>query len=286
MASFTDVNMMPFTMRSAAIAATLGTVIVNIGAGVSQAPQLPGRVVEVTGRDYFFEAPDTIDAGVVTLRLWHRGETFHNLELVRLDSGHTLAEWHRAAGAHRLPAWATNFGGPGFAPPGRSSNATFLLQPGNYLLTCSVGSARTVDSLYHVWRGMIRPLHVRPAQQIGQLPRPDITARITDSGVEFSGALQSGRRVVRVENAGSVVHEFTMSRVLPGHTAAEAIAWRRRMGTPPPDVDIGGVADLQPGRVLLTTLLLEPGEHIAQTLPGRGSPGAQTVVRIRAAGER
>jgi hypothetical protein len=246
----------------------------------SHLSQPTGRVIDVNARDYFFEAPDTLDAGVVTFRLWQRGDDFHNLEIVRIDSGHTLNDWHRAAVAHELPEWASNRGGPGFAQPRGSSNATLVLEPGTYLLTCSVGSARTVDSLYHVWRGMVRPLHVRARRQPGSLPRPDIMARITDSGVEFSGAMRAGPRVLRVENAGTVVHEFNVSRVLPGHTAAEAIAWRRRMGTPAPDTLVGGLADMAPGLTLFTTIVFEAAEHVATTLPGAGKPGARTVFRI------
>ena len=242
--------------------------------------QLPGRVIDVNGGDYFFQAPDTIDPGVITLRLWQRGNDFHNLELVRLDSGHTGAEWHRAAVAHRLPTWAVNLGGPGFARKQQSSNATYVLEPGNYLLTCSVGSARPVDSLYHVWRGMIRLIHVREGKRLAQLPRADITARITARGVEFSGTMESGVRVLRVENADTVVHEFGVTRVLSGHTAAEAIAWRRRSGTPEPDTLVGGLGDLDPGRVLLTTITFEPAEYIAKTLVNPGRPGAQTAFHI------
>ena len=244
------------------------------------AAQLPGRVIDVNGGDYFFQAPDTIDAGVITLRLWQRGNDFHNLELVRLDSGHTGTEWHRAAIAHRLPTWAKNLGGPGFAQPRQSSNATYVLEPGNYLLTCSVGSARPVDSLYHVWRGMIRAIHVREGRRVAQLPRHDIIARITARGVEFSGSMESGVRVLRVENADTIVHEFGVTRLLPGHTVAEAIAWRRRMGTPEPDTLVGGLGDLDPGRVLLTTITFEPGEYLVKTVPNARRPGASTAFRI------
>ena len=266
--------------RKSAMIAALGVATAGIGPSSTRPEQLPGRVIDVNARDYFFEAPDTLDAGVVTLRLWQRGRDFHNLELVRLDSSRTLAEWHRAAIAHRLPSWALNLGGPGFAQPGGSANATLLVEPGNYLLTCSVGSARTVDSLYHVWRGMVRSIHVRASRLSRELPPADIVARITDRGVEFSGTMESGPRLLRVENADSVVHEFSVTRVLPGHTVAEALAWRRRMGTPEPDTLVGGLADLVPGRVLLTTIAFDPGDHIVQTLPGAGARGSQTAFVI------
>ena len=267
--------------RDSVTIAALGFAIAGFGPSSTRPVQLPGRVIEVNARDYFFEAPDTVDAGVVTLRLWQRGRDFHNLELIRLDSGHALAEWHRAAVAHRLPSWARNFGGPGFAEPGGSANATLLLEPGSYLLTCSVGSARTVDSLYHVWRGMVRPIHVRASRLSREMPRPDIVARITDHGVEFSGTMEDGRRLLQVENADTVVREFSVTRVLPGHTVAEALAWRRRMGTPEPDTLVGGLADLGPGRVLLTTITFHAGDHIARTMPNAGAHGAQTAFVVR-----
>lgn len=272
--------------RKSATIAALGCVTIGLGPSSTRPVQLPERVIEVNAGDYFFEAPDTLDAGVVTLRLWQRGRDFHNLELVRLDSGHTLAEWHRAAVAHHLPSWAVNLGGPGFAQPGGSANATLLVEPGTYLLTCSVGSARTVDSLYHVWRGMVRPIHVRASRLSREMPRPDIVARITDGGVEFSGTMEDGRRLLRVENADTVVREFSVTHVLPGHTVAEALAWRRRMGTPEPDTLVGGLADLAPGRVLLTTITFHPGDHIAQTMPGAGARGSQTAFVIRPRGAR
>jgi len=248
--------------------------------------QFPGRVVDVNARDYFFQAPDTIQAGLVTLRLWQRGREHHNLELIRIDSGHTASEWYRTALAHQLPSWATNLGGPGFARIGQSSNATYLLQPGSYLLMCSVGSARTVDSLYHVWRGMVRPLHVRGSRAVGQIPRPDIIARITDHGVELSGTLRAGPRLLRVENAGTSVHEFGLRHVKQGRTAAEALAWRRAMGTPEPDTLVSGLGDLEPGRVVFTTITLAPGDYIAKIVPSRNAPGAQTVFRIDPASAR
>ena len=272
--------------RDSVTIAALGLAIIGIGPSSTRSEQLPGRVIDVNARDYFFEAPDTLDAGVVTLRLWQRGRDFHNLELVRLDSGRTLAEWHRAAVAHRLPSWAANLGGPGFAQPGGSANATLLVEPGDYLLTCSVGSARTVDSLYHVWRGMVRPTHVRASRLSRELPKPDIMARITDHGVEFSGAMEDGRHLLRVENADTVVREFSVTRVLPGHTVAEALAWRRRMGTPEPDTLVGGLADLGPGRVLLTTITFHPGDQIVRTAPNAAARGAQTAFVIRPRGAR
>jgi hypothetical protein len=131
--------------------------LISLGGCRMRRQEAPERVVDVNAFDYFFYAPDTLDAGPATLRLWQRGVAYHNLEVVRLDSGHTATEWQLLAIAHRLPSWGINLGGPGFAEAGGSANATLLLEPGNYLLTCSVGSARAVDYIAQTLPGAGSP---------------------------------------------------------------------------------------------------------------------------------
>ena len=82
---------------------------------------LPGNVVDVTAQEFYFEAPDTIPAGITTFRLHQRGlvhrrhlaggaardsgaatpeddtRGFHMLWIVRLDSGKTPADLYAAA---------------------------------------------------------------------------------------------------------------------------------------------------------------------------------------------
>src|SRR4051812_37425027 len=78
---------------------------------------LPGHVVDVVARDFFLQAPDTIDAGLTTLRLRvAQGE--HIAVLVRLDSGYTASDLLRARReGHSRPPWMHFIGGPGFPPP-------------------------------------------------------------------------------------------------------------------------------------------------------------------------
>jgi hypothetical protein len=106
----------------------LGTAIALVCACQSPPQQPPDHVVDIRALDYFFNAPDTIDEGVVTLRLWQRGRTFHNLEVVRLDSGHTAGEWHQAEALGLAPA-------AGNAPSGHTRGGLADLVPGRTLLT-------------------------------------------------------------------------------------------------------------------------------------------------------
>ena len=160
---------------------------------------LPGNVVDVTAGEFYFQAPDTIKAGLTTFQLRQMGlihrrvlaggaardsgvaehadptRGFHMLWVVRLDSGRTAADFHRAAQAGETEKVGRNLGGPGFAMPPRTSNATLTLAPGNYVLACFVGSAREDRSRYHLLNGMFKALTVLPAgSRPAAAPQPDI----------------------------------------------------------------------------------------------------------------
>ncbi len=250
---------------------------------------LPGRVVDVAAGEFFFQAPDSIPAGLTTFRLRQiglvhrrasmggaardsgaadRGDQtrgFHMLWIVRLDSGKTMAEFYRAVHAREPAPWARSLGGPGFAAPPRTSNATLVLAPGHYVLTCFVGSAREDRTRYHLLNGMFRALTVEPARTpAARAPVPEVVMRISESGtLHLSAPLMAGRRIVRVENAGARDYEFAIRRVLLGRTTAEALAWRQRERptTAMPYEQWGGLADVPAGGSLITTMTFEPGDY-------------------------
>ena len=250
---------------------------------------LPGRVVDVDAGEFFLRAPDSIPAGLTTFRLHQvglvrrrvsaggaardsmtldRGDQtrgFHMLWVVRLDEGKTVAEFYRAAQAGERQPWARSLGGPGFVMPPATTNATLVLEPGNYVLVCHVGSARDDRSRQHLRHGMFRALTVVASRApVARIPVADVIVRISAQGkLHFSVPLVAGRRVVRVENAGDRDYEFQVRRVLPGHSVAEAIAWRRRDGplTVPPFEPAGGLSDVPAGGSLTTTMTFAAGDH-------------------------
>lgn len=255
----------------------------------SAAGPLPGRVVDVAAGEFFFQAPDSIPAGLTTFHLRqvglvhrraslggaardsgaadHGDQTrgFHMLWVVRLDSGRTMADFYRAVKARQPTPWASSLGGPGFAVPPRTTNATLVLAPGNYVLTCFVGSAREDRTRYHLLNGMVRALTVLPARApAARAPVADVVMRISEGGtLQLSAPLTAGRRIVRVENAGAKAYEFQLRRVLPGRTTAEALAWRLRDGptTTQPYEQWAGLSDVPAGGSLITTMTFEPGGY-------------------------
>jgi hypothetical protein len=53
------------------------------------------REVRFTAKDFAFEGPDTIEAGIVTLSLANEGTVLHHLELVRLPNGMSVVDFQR-----------------------------------------------------------------------------------------------------------------------------------------------------------------------------------------------
>jgi hypothetical protein len=251
---------------------------------------LPGYIVDVAAGEYAFRAPDTIAAGLVTFRLRQEGRVaggthlsqadrqdlvthggdptdgFHMLWVVQLDSGRTAADLFAAARADAATPWARLLGGPAFAYPPRTTNATMSLAPGNYVLVCYVGAAREDRRRYHFLKGMFRPLTVVPSSGESQpIPAADVVATIDSANrLELSKPVATaGTWRILVRNQGSRRVEFGIVRVHDGHTAEEALAWRRQDGQPPVAEPWGGVVGLARGDSMLTSVELVPGTYLA-----------------------
>jgi hypothetical protein len=112
---------------------------------------------------------------------------------------------------------------------------------------------------------MFRPLTVLPnPAPVAAMPAPDVVIRVTATGaLQYSAPIVAGRRVLRIENAGPRSYEFSVRRVAPGRTIAEALAWRGEVSprTPPPFEPLGGLSDVPPGGSLVTTMDFEPGAY-------------------------
>ncbi len=165
-------------------------------------------------------------------------------------------------------------------PPG-TANVTMTLRAGNHVLVCFVGSAHEDKTRSHVMKGMFRPLIVRPSSTQPQpLPGGDVSAVITGTGqIKLNGTLRRGMRSIRVTNETTKALEFTVHRIKPGRTAAEAVTWKRTDGTDHPFESNGGFSDVPPGESRLTTITFEPGTYVLWTVR---SPETSVMVTIPA----
>ena len=221
------------------------------------------NVVTITATDYAFGGPDTIPAGLVTLRLVNVGREPHQAGLVRIDSGKTGAAVEAALKSPGPPpAWMVFVGGPDVVPPGDTANATQPLAPGRYFLVCFFPSP---DGKLHLDKGMFRWLVVRDASVAAPEPAPagDVTVTLNDYGFEIVPPLGPGTHTLRVVNAGPQLHELMLLALAPGKGVADVVAWDQGgMKGVPPARPLGGVVGLTAGRSAVFTVTLAPGRYV------------------------
>jgi len=245
----------------------------------AQSSGLPGHLLDVRVGEYFILAPDSIPAGLVTLRLTQTGDVtkpwpadmeklrtdvtyhFHMIWLVRLDSGKTITDVFNAERARIPTPWMTILGGPGFADTPGSSNVTMMVSQGSYALICFVGSAQEDRNRYHLLKGMIRPLKVTGVPTSDTMPAPQLTVVLGNDSASIADSLTAGVYRILVRNEGPRSTDFAIGRLKSGYTVAQARAWRPRLMTEPPRHAIGGIVGIPAGRALMTTVVLEPGDY-------------------------
>src|SRR5262245_47635565 len=165
-------RMMKF-FQAVTVAALLPTTYLS-----SVGPKVPKRasaqVVTVTAVDYGFEAPTSVAAGTVTLKLVNKGKELHHLAIAKLEQGHTIEDLQNAPPGPP-PEWFKTVGGPNAPAVGGSSQATLNLEPGNYVLLCFIPSP---DGTSHFMKGMMKPLMVTGASATPVEPNADVTMRL------------------------------------------------------------------------------------------------------------
>lgn len=217
------------------------------------------NVVTVKATDYAFDTPDTIEAGLTTVRLEAGGKELHHVSIIRLDSGRTIDDFTKALKPNApFPAWAVEVGGPNPPRPGGVAEATLNFEPGNYVFVCLVPGP---DGVPHVAKGMITPVTVTGTAVAATEPAPTVEIKLTDYAFAFSKPLTAGEHLFRVENGASQAHEVVLARLAPGKTAQDLAAWVEKMQGPPPAEPLGGVTGLGSGQHAYFPATLDEGEY-------------------------
>jgi hypothetical protein len=263
------------TIRSASTArfssaALLGVALVAATAGAARArsdadprTKAAPRVVTITARDYAFESPDTVAAGVTALRLLNRGTELHHIALFRLDGGHTMADFYAALKAGGPPpSWVYAVGGPNSPVPGGESVAALDLKPGHYAVTCFIPSK---DGMPHVMKGMSKELVVAAPTRAAVTPvrvaAPANTITLSDYHFAIAHPITAGTHTIRIANAAEQSHEIFVVKLVPGKTAHEMAEWAEHADGPPPGEPLGGTTGMAKGEWNDVTIAFTPGEY-------------------------
>jgi hypothetical protein len=218
--------------------------------------------VNVTAKEFAFDAPAKVPAGLVTMQLANQGTELHHAQVIKLEQGKRLADLGQAMkNPGPPPAWIKFVGGPNAIPPGKNSNATAVLEPGRYAYLCLVWGP---DKVMHVAKGMMREFEVvDSASSAGKgLPTADVTINLVDYDFHSSQPLTPGRKTILVINDGPQPHELALVKLAPGKTVEDFAHWVEvEMKGPPPAEPVGGVVMLDKGARGTFTAELEPGEY-------------------------
>lgn len=215
--------------------------------------------LRVRATEFDFEASDTVPAGLVRVRLENRGAMPHQLQLLRLDDGHTMDEVLEHADRDELVLPGVRFmGGPAAPPMNGTSEAVLDLSPGRYLMVCYMPAGK----VRHLQLGMVRQLRVIPSPDpAADDLREDVRLGLDSYSFQLAGELRAGRRVIRVENLVTEPHEVDIVRLLPGKTARDLKTWLGDTDSAPPFEPAGGSMVLDKDEVSYVTVDLEAGEY-------------------------
>lgn len=249
---------------SAKDAATDSTNVAQAGAATtsSRATFDPAtHTATVYAKDFAFEAPDSVTAGITNFHFVNEGPNLHHLQLVRLDSGKTAADLEAAMkNPGPPPAWAMFVGGPNAPDPNASLDATLDLREGDYVMLCMVDIPEHVP---HFAKGMVRPFKVVAASGTPAVaPTSDVTITLADYNFVIKGELTAGKHTIRIENIGPQPHEIEIIKLAPGKTAKDLGEWMSSMQGPPPANAIGGIAATIPATTSYFDADLTPGNYV------------------------
>jgi len=239
------------------------------GCPAARARFKPPPVVTVHAKEFAYIAPGAIPAGTSTFRLVNDGKEIHQISILELMDGKTLADYTAAIKANQPTPWAVGAGGPNAAGPGQTIEATVTLEPGNYVLVCWVPSPGAM--VPHMAQGMIRALTVTAAAGAAQAaasmssssaPTPDVHLELFDYGFRFSKPLVAGKHTIHVMNIGTQDHEAAIVKFAPGKTMKDFDAWGQSGDKgPSPAEPTPGLAGLGKGRTATFTTNLTPGRY-------------------------
>lgn len=217
--------------------------------------------------DYSFAGPETLPAGWTSMRLVNQGREAHQITLLKLAQGKTLADFTAAmqAGGPPPAGLFTEEGGPNGINPGTEGTAVVNLEPGTYVLACFIPSP---DGVPHVAKGMIKPITVSGTASAANEPRGTVTIEAVDFGFRVTPDVTAGTQMFRFNSGGTQAHEVELVRLAPGKTARDVIAFFEPPAPgaappsgPPPGDFLGGVAGIEKGKSAYFPAQMTPGNY-------------------------
>jgi hypothetical protein len=151
----------------AALAGALALLAPHLQAQVTTAGERI-QYARVVAKDYQFDAPSTLNEGIVTFHLTNQGSDVHQLAIVEVGAGHTIKQFFDAMRVTGTPpAWAVTVGMTPTIQPNNEAFVTIRLVPGHYVFACMIPAK---DGRSHVEKGMYQWVNVVARQKPAPAP--------------------------------------------------------------------------------------------------------------------
>lgn len=284
---------LPVTLFTACSPADDDNAIVDDATSASAIAAGP-QIVQVTARDYFFEAPAEIPAGWTTFEFVNVSPADHFALLTRVPEGIGVAEYREELtkvaqnfldginetapsypdAGFELPGWYENvqvMGGPGLTAPGRTSRVTTELSPGNYILECYM---KTPDGTkFHATLGMVAELKVTERRSAAAAPTPTLNLTLRNDGMQAPADVPAGDHTIAVhfeeqqayENLGQ--NDVHLVKLEDDTDLAAIGGWINALtptgltSPPAPAVFLGGIQEMPVSTTGYFSARLDPGRY-------------------------
>lgn len=218
----------------------------------------------ITAKDFSFDLPATLPAGMVDVTMTNVGTDPHQANLARLNQGVTQEQFLAALkkGPDAALPLLTFVGGPNTVDPGQSQEVILNLTPGQYVALCFVAGQ---DNVPHIAKGMFKFFEVKSSSNPAQVSEPTAQGEVLLKDFSFAlpNNLKAGPVLLKVTNQGPQLHEMTLMKLAPGKSMQDLLTFLQKPAGPPPAQDAGGIAGLAPGLSGWVKLNLTAGNYVA-----------------------
>lgn len=255
-------------IRALAIGLALASVLLVTACGGDgdgdEAKPLPIEATEPAKDRYRFEAPQSVEAGLVEIEFKNSGKLEHEAQLIKIEGNHTteqaLTAFDKIVQGEPAPNWFRARGGVGTTAPGRAATITQRLEPGSYVFLDS-GEPEGRNVKPHYRQGAASELAVTGEATDANLPDADATVTATEYSFNPSG-LKAGSNKIRFRNSGAQWHHLIIAGIKSGSTIDDVKRLiESEKGPPLEDVNAEETAVIDGGEEQLTEVDLKSGRY-------------------------
>ncbi len=212
------------------VVAVLAAVVAMVGLGaVAMQPAGAGssNALNITAGEYVYQLKGSPAPGWVTINFKNAGTEYHMLAMFALQPGVSVAQLKKALAANDDSAFdplidtsvgdqGNVAGAPTLLGPKQQTTTTAQLPAGRYGMMCFISAP---DGTPHAAHGMIKVFDVKGPKSSAKPPTTQATVTLNDDGIDFPLTNPGRNLSLKITNAGTTPHSFTIFKINAGEDA-------------------------------------------------------------------